>query len=494
MKKQRFLLKIVKHTTKHKKNALFFAKTIKKLKNIIELQKEIYSNSLLYFIERSFYIINQGTKFINNWHLEAIAEALTEIYKGNIKRLLINMPPRYLKSVCVSVAFPAWILGKDPTKRIIVASYSEKLSLKHSTDCRLIVNNNWFKNIFPECILSKTQNEKYKFSTTKNGYRFATSVGGTLTGEGGDILIIDDPHNPQQVLSNKYREKTLNWYDNTFSSRLNDKKNGAIIVVMQRLHENDLSGHLLKKGGWLHLNLPVIFEEDYILKIGNFSKKVKKGELLFEKREGLDEIKRIRQDMGSYVFNCQYQQKPLTENNGTFSKNWFRYYKDNINFEAIYLSFDTAIKAGINNDPTVCSVWGLYKNNYYIIDIYRDWLEYPDLKRKALQFAIKWKPKAILIEDKASGQSLIQDLKKDANYNIIAIKVIKDKITRFASITPIFEAGRVFLKDSSEWLFDFEQEILSFPNSEHDDQVDSISQFLNWFENNPIKKYYIRKL
>ena len=464
------------------------------MKNLADLQKEIYTNSLLYFIERSFYIINQGAKFINNWHIEAISEALTEVYKGNIKRLLINMPPRYLKSVCVSVAFPAWVLGKDPTKRIIVASYSEKLSLKHSTDCRLIMSNSWFKNIFPECILSKTQNEKYKFSTVKNGYRFATSVGGTLTGEGGDILIIDDPHNPQQVLSNKYREKTLNWYDNTFSSRLNDKKNGAIIVVMQRLHENDLSGHLLKKGGWFHLNLPVIFEEDYNLKIGNFRKNIKKGELLFEKREGLDEIERIKRDMGSYVFNCQYQQKPLSENNGMFLKKWFQYFCGDINFESIYLSFDTAIKAGINNDPTVCSVWGVYKHNYYLADLYRDWLEYPDLKRKAIQLIKKWRPKAILIEDKASGQSLIQDLKKELNNNIIAIKVVKDKITRFASVTPIFEAGRVFLKNNSEWLFDFEQEILSFPNFEHDDQVDSISQFLNWIENSPVRKYQIRKL
>ena len=198
--------------------------------------------------------------------------------------------------------------------------------------------------------------------------------------------------------------------------------------------------------------------------------------------------------MGSYVFNCQYQQKPLSENNGMFSKKWFQYYKDNINFEVIYLSFDTAIKAGINNDPTVCSVWGVYKYNYYLIDLYRDWLEYPDLKRKAIQLIKKWQPKAILIEDKASGQSLIQDLKKELNNNIIAIKVVKDKITRFASITPVFEANRVFLKDNSEWLFDLEQEILSFPNSEHDDQVDSISQFLNWIENNPIKKYQIRKL
>lgn len=355
------------------------------MKNIVDLQRQIYSNSLLYFIERSFYIINQRTKFINNWHIEAISEALNEVYKGNIKRLLINMPPRYLKSLCVSVAFPAWVLGKNPSKKIIVTSYSEKLALKHSTDCRLIMESDWFKWVFPECKINKRQNEKYKFSTTKNGYRFATSVGGTLTGEGGDILIIDDPHNPQQVLSEKYREKTLNWYNNTFSSRLNDKKNGAIIVVMQRLHENDLSGYLLKKGNWFHLNLPVFFEENTEIIVGNFYKHIKKSELLFEKREGIKEINRLKNDMGTYAFNCQYQQKPIAEDGGMFSKKWIQYYKNNMTFENIYLSLDTAIKAGVNNDPTVCTIWGKYENCYYLVDLYRDWLEYPDLKRKAIQ-------------------------------------------------------------------------------------------------------------
>lgn len=464
------------------------------MKTINEIEKEIYNNSLNYFIERSFYIINQGQKFINNWHIGAISEALNEVYNGNIKRLLINMPPRYLKSVCVSVAFPAWVLAKDPTKRIIVASYSEKLAIKHSTDCRLILESNWYKRVFNNTILSRTQNQKYKFSTTQNGYRFATSVGGTLTGEGGDILIIDDPHNPQNVLSEKQRDKVLKWYDNTFSSRLNNKKNGAIIVVMQRLHENDLSGHLLEKGEWVHLNLPAIFEEEATINIGNFTKIIKKGELLFEKREGIEEIERIKKDMGEYVFNCQYQQKPMTENSGIFSKKWLQYYNENINFENIYLSFDTAIKAGVNNDPSVCTIWGKYKNNYYLIDLYREWLEYPDLKRKSIQLINKWQPRAILIEDKASGQSLIQDLKKELSYNVIPIKVVKDKITRFASITPIFEAERIFIKDKTNWLFDLEYELLTFPNSQHDDQVDSISQFLNWIENNNLKEYKIRYL
>ncbi|MDR0571385.1 MAG: phage terminase large subunit [Rickettsiales bacterium] len=447
---------------------------------IKQLQREIYSNSLSYFTQRCFYTINYGVKYQHNWHVDAITSALEEAYKGNIKKLIINMPPRYLKSICVSVSFPAWVLGKNPEKRIIVASYSEKLSLKHSLDTRSIVGSDFFKNIFRDCIISDGQNEKYKFVTTKNGFRFATSVGGTLTGEGGDILIVDDPHNPQQVLSKTYREKVLDWFCNTFSSRLNDKKKGVIIVVMQRLHNEDLSGYLLKKGGWIHLNLQAINEEEKIINLGNFTRILKQGEILFEAREGLEELEQIKNDMGIYNFNAQYQQKPLTTGNGMIKREWLLKYNKDIDFCCIYLSFDTAIKTGNNNDPTVCTVWGKFENNFYLICVVRKWLEYPELKREALKLMSVYNPSAVLIEDKVSGQSLIQDLKRETTYNIIPIKVSKDKITRFASITPFFESGRIFILENSVWVYDYEYELLSFPHGEHDDQVDSTSQFLNW--------------
>lgn len=449
----------------------------------IELySKLLYRDHFYYFLLRSFPIVNQNCYCQKNWHINAISSALEEVMSGNIKRLIINIPPRYLKSFCVSVSFPAWILGKYPHKRIIVASYSEKLAIKHSTDCRLIMQSDWFRGLFPNCILSKNQNEKYKFSTTMNGYRFATSVGGTLTGEGGDILIIDDPHNPQEILSDKYRGNTLNWYSNTFSSRLNDRKNGAIIVVMQRLHPNDLTGYLLEKSNndWFCLNLPVYFEEDTAIKVGKFEKNIPSDTYIFPDREGKVEVERIKRDMGSYFFNAQYLQKPMLNSNSMIKKEWVHKYSDDYEYTNIYLSFDTAIKAGVNNDPTVCSVWGEYGNRYYLLDIFRKWLEYPELKSESIKLIEKWKPNAVLIEDKASGQSLIQDLKRETSANIIAIKAIKDKVTRFASITPMFESSRIFLKQNDVWLFDYEYELFSFPNSQHDDQVDSTSQFLNW--------------
>lgn len=463
-----------------------------------KLEKEIYNSDLHYFIKRCFNIINPNTKYVDNWHIEAISRVLEKVEDGTIKRLIINMPPRYLKSICASVVFPAWVMGKFPNKRIIVASYSEKLSLKHSTDCRLIMESKFFKRIFSDCVLSNTQNQKYKFATTQNGYRFATSVNGTLTGEGGDILIIDDPHNPNDIFNSNLREKTINWYSNVFSSRLNDKKNGAIIIAMQRLHPNDLSGYLLEKNKdlWYHLNLQAISDIDYKIDIGNFKKIFKKGEILFPAREGKNELEKIKNDMGTYIFNAQYQQKPLIQESSMIKKSWLKEYNDKIEFENVFLSFDTAIKAGVNNDPTVCTVWGEYKNNYYLFDVVREWLEYPELKKISIDLIKKYGPTAVLIEDKASGQSLIQDLKNELRQNIIPIKITKDKITRFASVTPFFESGRIFILENTEWIVDYKNELLSFPNSLHDDQVDSTSQFLNWIKtsNKNLKQTRIRRI
>ena len=451
-----------------------------------QLKNEVLRNDSSAFIHKSFNTINPSVKYSHNWHIDLIAEYLKEVYNGNIKRLIINIPPRSLKSVCISVAFPAWILGKNPSSRIIVASYSEILSLKHSTDCRIIINSQWFKKLFPDFQLNQSQNEKHKFATTQNGYRFATSIGGSLTGEGGDILIVDDPHNPQQIMSDKYRLKTIEWFSNTFVSRLNDKKNGVIIIVMQRLHQNDLVGYLLSKpeNNWTVLSIPSIAEKDEYYSIGNFEKFRKKGEILHPSREGIREIERIKKDMGSYVFSAQYQQKPIVKEGNMIKFQWIKRYKIKIQPNRIFLSFDTAIKAGLKNDPTVCTVWGEKENKLYLLNVYREWLEYPDLKRKSIEIINKYNPNAILIEDKASGQSLIQDLKKEIKLPIISIKVLKDKITRLASVSPFFECGAVFIPTEAEWLTDYENELYSFPFCEHDDQIDSTSQFLQWYKNN----------
>ncbi|GMO56476.1 MAG: phage terminase large subunit [Rickettsiales bacterium] len=456
------------------------------------MKQKYNENDFYTFLQSVFKYLEQGQDFQPNWHIELIAEYLTEVYNGNIKRLIITMPPRYLKSLSVSVAFPAWVMGQSPKKRIIVASYSQGLSLKHSSDCRFILHSDWFKEQFKECEIAKGENRRNKFITTKHGFRFATSIGATLTGEGGDILIVDDPHNPQQILSPIFREKVQTWFCNTFISRLNNKKEGAIIIVMQRLHQDDLVGFLTnKRDDWKVLNIPAIADADIEYKIGNFQHLYKKGDILHHDREDEKEIEKMRKDMGSYVFSAQYLQKPVIECGNYIKKEWLQKTNiKNINIQNYFLSFDTALKDGANNDPSVCTIWGHSDNKAYLIEVVRKWLEYPDLKKEAISLITKWKPIATLIEDKSSGQSLIQELKREGKLGILPMKVKGDKKVRLASVSPLFEAKNIFLPEEADWLVEYENELCSFPQCKHDDQVDSTTQFLEWWRN----KYSINEV
>ncbi|MDB2414689.1 phage terminase large subunit [Rickettsiales bacterium] len=447
----------------------------------INTRNAFYRQELSCFIERSFMHVDPASKFSSNWHIDLIADRLTKAYNGKIKRLIINIPPRYLKSICVSVAWPAWILGNKPSARIMTASYSQLLSTKHSIDCRNIIESPWYEEIFSDIKLASDQNEKNKFMTTERGFRFATSVGGTATGEGGDFLIVDDPHNPLQAASDVQRQNAIEWFNQTFMSRLNDKKKGVIVVVMQRLHADDLTGHLLDKAGnkWTHICLPAIAPKakKYYYFSGCYYRK--EGELLHIKREGIEEIEMMKLNLGSNGFASQYQQCPIISEGAMVKRSWFARYK-NLPKGEIMQSWDTAIKSGKENDYSVCTTWLQSDNAYYLVDCFAEKMEYPDLKRAILSHAQKYSPNTILIEDKASGQSLIQDLRRETKLPIIAINPKNDKMTRFASVTPLMEAGKVMLPDKADWLIDYETELFGFPQVSHDDRVDSTSQFLSW--------------
>ncbi|MDA0780980.1 MAG: phage terminase large subunit [Rickettsiales bacterium] len=448
----------------------------------------VLEERLINFIEKTFHTVDPGTKFQENWHIDLIADRLEKVAEGKIKRLIINVPPRSLKSICVSVAWPAWVLGRNPSAKLMVASYSQILSLKHSMDCKLVMSSDWYKETFPYVEIAHGQNEKFKFVTTQRGFRFATSVGGTATGEGGDILIVDDPHNPMQAASDVQRKAALDWFDRTFMSRLNNKKKGVVVVVMQRLHVNDLTGHLLSKKGvrWNQLCLPAVSDRRKTYTIRNYKKSrviFKKGEILNPKREGEREIERAKQELGSYAYAAQYLQNPVNADSGMVNIDWFKRYNVLPEGNKVVQSWDTAIKTGANNDVSASTSWIETQSGYYLADVTAKKMEYPELKRTVISLAQKWNANTILIEDKASGQSLIQDLKRETKLPIIAVNPKNDKITRFAAVTALIEAGRVWLPNSSEWLIDYETQILGFPNTPNDDMVDSTSQFLNWVRN-----------
>jgi predicted phage terminase large subunit-like protein len=443
----------------------------------------ILRNNLSVFTRKVFHTVSPSVQFLPNWHLDLISDYLQACMNRDIKRLIINICPRYMKSIAVSTSFPSFLLGKDPSERIIVSSYAQELSHKLSTDTRLVIQSEWYQRLFPWVKIAEDQNTKGRFETTERGHRVAVSVGGMVTGVGGNVLICDDPTNPKQGQSETLRNTANKWFDQTFMSRLDDKKNGVVIVIQQRLHENDLSGHLLAKGGWEHLKIPFVAEEKTIVQFnGKIYKEREEGELLHPERESPDSAKSLERELGSYAYAGQYQQDPAPADGGIIKKAWIQYYEELPSFDYIDFSCDTAFKEKQDNDYSVIGVWGVNENGYYLIKCIRDKMAYNRLKQRLIDTYTIYKPRFILIEDKASGQSLIQDLTSTTVMPIKPIQVGTDKVTRCYSCQPEFENEKVFLPKTAEWVNDYTDELTKFPNAKHDDQVDMTTQYLNFLK------------
>jgi predicted phage terminase large subunit-like protein len=459
------------------------------------LANALLRTDFLAFLHRVFLTVSPGDEFDENWHLAAMAHQLDRVGAGKTRQLIINVPPRSLKSITVSVAWVAWRLGHDPSLRFVCCSYSQELALKHARDCRLVMQSEWYRSAFPRTILSKDRNAEHDFTTTARGGRFSTSVGGTLTGRGGDIIIIDDPIKPEDAASESARKAAIEWFGGTLLSRLNDKASGAIVLVMQRLHEDDLPGHLLgAAGGWDLLSLPAIAEVDEEIPIGrDLIKRRRVGDLLHERRENRSVLDALKASMGSAAFSAQYQQAPIPADGALVQRAWFRRY-DRLPYRSygdrIVLSLDCASKEGVLNDYTVC-ITALVKNNeVYLLDVIRERLNFPDLVKRVIAISRRHAaPVSLLIEDAASGQQLIQHLWHVQPAGVpraISIRPNGDKMARMSRATSRIEAGELLLPRDAPWLADFEREILGFPNGRYDDQVDALSQLLNWSHARPI--------
>lgn len=362
-------------------------------------------------------------------------------------------------------------------------------------DCRFVVGSRWFQSVFPHTKLSKKHNQKAKFMTTRHGFRFATSVGGSATGEGGDVLIIDDPHNPSHIHSPKQRKKVIEWYEQTFATRLNDRSQGAIVIVMQRLHADDLVGHLIRSNaqGWEVLKIPAIAQEDRVIQLGERSYEINTGDVLHEGRNSAEDFLKLEQEVGRHNFAAQYLQAPVDKTFSLLTPDDIVYSCMNSErFEYYIQSWDTAIKTSETSDYSVCTVWGVAGSVYYLVDMVRSRMAYPELKSTAQRLNSKYKPRMILIEDKASGQSLIQDLRSEGVGNIAPQKPKLDKITRFASVVPIFQASRVVVPTYAAWLNQFVSEVTEFPGGKYDDIVDSVSQFLGYMKERKAEGIRIR--
>ena len=451
-------------------------------------------NRPLAFTQRCFQTLVPSQTFLPNWHIEAIMYQLERVRLGETRRLIITLPPRNLKSICASVAFPAFALGHEPSLRIVCASYSQELAAKHARDCRAVLESRWYRRLFPDTRIAR-KNTEGEIETTKRGYRLATSVGGTLTGRGGNLILIDDPMKPTDAASEKKRASVAEWYDSTLSSRLDHKTEDAIVLIMQRLHVDDLVGHILEKGTpWTHLNLPAIADEPQEIQLGPGKVYQRSAdEILHPALESLSVLEELKVELGSHAFAAQYQQRPVPPEGALVKLSWFRTYSGTPaaqRGDQIVQSWDTASKAGRNNDFSACTTWLKRKNDYYLLHVLRRRLEYPDLLRKIVSHAKDFGTRKVLIEDASSGTSLIQDLKRNGPFHPIVIKPEKDKAVRLEGQSALIEAGHVLHPEEAPWLADFLDELLAFPHGRFDDQVDSFSQFLAWAADRPVGRYH----
>lgn len=450
-----------------------------------ELLKTALQCHLSTFIQRSFQTTSPGRAYQDNWHIDAIAHHLTLAAEGSIKRLIITTPPRMLKSLCASVAFPAWVLGRRPNARIICVSYSAELAALHARQSREIINSRWYKKAFPGTRLSSIKNTENEVVTTAGGFRYTTSVPGTLTGRGGDIIIVDDPIKADDAMSEAKRSDVNEWFLNTLHSRLDDQRTGGIILVMQRLHVDDLVGHLLRTQTWTHLRVPAIAEVEEQIAIGPDRTYFRRaGEVLHPERDSRELLERRRIEIGNFRFAAQYQQRPIPPDGELIKWDWFRRYDElPVRRHGDYRiqSWDTAMTDGKSSDFSVCTTWYIQGNDYYLMDVLRVRLNYPDLRRRIIDHALHWGATPI-IEDKGSGTSLIQDLRQSSPKKPIAFRPEGDKVTRLIAQTPKIEAGHVYLPQQADWLDDFREELLLFPHGRYDDQIDSLAQFLNWID------------
>jgi hypothetical protein len=381
------------------------------------------------FAERSFELLNPGKRFLPNWHLEAICHHMELARCGVIRRLIINVPPRSLKSTIGSAALPAFILGHDPARRVIVVTYASDLTIKFANDCRALVQSSFYKDLFPGTRLSRNKNTEAEFITTRYGYRLAASVGGSLTGRGGDFIIIDDPLKPQDALSDLKRESVNDWFDNTLLSRLDDKRTGVIVALMQRLHPDDLTGKLLRNSDdWVVLSFPAIAEQDERIKVGRgeheyYERKV--GDPLHPEREPLSVLENLRTQLGSEIFAAQYLQSPLAPGGNMIKRDWVRRWDPPLaRTPSTYVlqSYDTALKSGENNDWSVCTTWHIIDGRYYLVDELRGRFDYPDLKTRAIEHAQAHRPTKILVEDSGLAIDLVPAL-RERGFAAVPVKV-----------------------------------------------------------------------
>lgn len=443
----------------------------------------LLAKDLTAFTEFGFGVVRPGVRLKRNWHLDAVTYKLSQLAKGYIRRLIITLPPRSLKSLCASVALPAWFLGHYPWERVVVVSYSDFLSRTHANDFRRIVNHPLYQATFPAMRLDRDTDRE--IVTTERGKRIATSIDGTLTGLGGNLIIIDDPIKLGDAMSDAVRERVIEWFRSTLLSRGDDKSETRIVVVMQRVHENDLVGYLQEQGGFEVLNLPSIATktDSYDLGGGRIYTRLQ-GELLHPAHESVATLIELKREMGPIAFSAQYQQSPIPPGGTIIKRKWLTTY-DYVGIQPgdrIVISWDIALSEMETGDYSACVVLLIRNEVFYILEVLRGRFPFETLKKKIIDLKKRYHPSTLLIEESSISLGLIQSL-REQSINVTTYKPDTDKRARLIAQTDLFDGGSVRLPQRAAWLEEFVAELLAFPAG-HDDQVDALTQGLAWGRRN----------
>lgn len=487
-----------------------------------QVKAERARRSLAEFVKQAWPIIEPSTPLVWNWHLDVICDHVQALVQGRLVRdgrilrnLIINVPPGSMKSTILSVCVPAWIWiqppGEDndlgPGWRGLFASGNGEVAIRDSMKCRDILDSAWYRRVFaPSWAFDKAQNAKGHYKNSKTGFRRAMSAGSRITGSRAHAILVDDPNDAAEAYSKTARDTIISWWDSAAANRLANLSTGVRCIIQQRLHEEDLTGHILatEPENWEVL----IIREEYEFPkptdpdfrptcLGWTDPRQVEKELFFPARFPADVVAAERKRLGSAGFAGQHQQRPVPAEGQIFKHGFVRTFDcaavlkrmgevDPAThqrfkvYKRIILTADTAFKEKEENDNSVVLAIGERAEGWDLLDRWKDKAGYPELKLQVKAMNAKWRPQAFLVEDKASGQSLLQELRLETAIPLVAITVDRDKVSRAHAVVPTWEAGNVFVDPSLPWVADFLENLYGFPKMAHDDDVDAFTQGMNW--------------
>lgn len=447
------------------------------------LTATVMRENLYLFLAGCFDVLCPGETLSRARYLEAMCYALQRVATGECRRLMISVAPRHLKSICGSVLLPAFELGRDPTKKVVVVSYGKDLAREHAEQFRRLVTSPLYRRLFPDMKLDPKHNRFDHMKTTAGGGRKSVSLGGGITGFGANLIIIDDLGKPAEMRHETYRQELRDFFDQTLFSRLNDKRTDRIVSIQQRLHPDDFSAYLLEKATFEHLCLPSIAEvSEEIPLYKNRVYRRERGDLLNPEREPRAVLDRIKADIGSFAFQAQYQQNPADAEN-EFLSMLDLHLVDTLPDQDLFVrrvqSWDTAAKDGPRSDYSVGMTFGWHRieERWYLLDVCRRRIDYTELKATIRRERKQWYVDRVLIEASAMGNALLNELRLETSGVYQPVNVVQSKLDRFIPHTDWIKSGKLVIPTDKPWFDDLRRELLSFPDSRHDDQVDALTQF-----------------